>query len=234
MTTADQHDAPYASELRVLSEAAEALDEIHERIGPRFRRAEVRRRVRRFLGGLLAPVERKNGWQLAEVLGERGPHGVQRLLAEADWDQEAVRDELRDYVLAHLGEEAGILVVDETGFLKKGKKSAAAGPNINGSWSGQLTQVGSQTPYKFEIAINAKGAETKYPDFDCFGKLTRVGSSKSYAFFVEVITKGQANKGGRCPDGTITVARQGDELAIGWFGSVQGNTIVAYGNLKKK
>src|SRR5258708_7352490 len=61
----------------------------------------------------------------------------------------------------------------------KGKKGAgAAAPSINGNWSGQLTQVGSQTPYKFELAINAKGAETKYPDLDCTGKLTRVGSSK--------------------------------------------------------
>jgi len=124
---------------------------------------------------------------------------------------------------------------DQAAGAPKGKKPPApAGPNINGNWSGQLNQVGSQTPYKFELVINAKGAETKYPDLDCTGKLTRVGSSKSYAFFVEVITKGQADKGGRCPDGTITVARQGDELTLGWFGSVQGNTIVAYGTLKKK
>jgi hypothetical protein len=117
----------------------------------------------------------------------------------------------------------------------KGKKgAAAAGPSINGNWSGQLTQVGSQTPYKFELAINAKGAETKYPDLDCTGKLTRVGSSKSYVFYVEVITKGQAEKGGRCPDGTITVARQGDDLALGWFGTAQGTPVIAYGTLKKK
>ena len=94
MSTADPHEALYASDLRLLDQAAEALDEVQARIGPHFRRAEVRRRVRRFLGGLLAPVERKNGWQLAEALGERGPHGVQRLLSEADWDQEAVRDDL--------------------------------------------------------------------------------------------------------------------------------------------
>ena len=100
--------------------------------------------------------------------------------------------------------------------------------------AGELTQVGSQTPYKFEIAISAKGAEAKYPDLDCIGKLTRVGSSKTYVFFVEVITKGSADKGGRCPDGTMTVARQGDNLALGWFGSVQGTTVVAYGTLKKK
>jgi SRSO17 transposase len=59
---------------------------------------------------------------------ERGPHGVQRLLLEAEWDQEAARDELRSYVLAPLGEQAGIVVVDETGFLKKGKKSAGVAP----------------------------------------------------------------------------------------------------------
>ena len=115
----------------------------------------------------------------------------------------------------------------------KGKKGAAA-PTLNGNWAGELTQVGSPTPYKFELTINAKGAETKYPDLDCIGKLTRSGSSKTYTFFVEVITKGSADKGGRCPDGTMTLARQGDNLALGWFGSVQGTTVVAYGTLKKK
>jgi hypothetical protein len=117
----------------------------------------------------------------------------------------------------------------------KGKKGAATvSTSLNGNWSGELTQVGSQTPYKFELAINARGAETKYPNLDCTGKLTRVGSSKSYTFYVEAITKGQVDKGGRCPDGTVTLARQGNDLALGWFGSVQGTTVVAYGTLKKK
>ena len=117
----------------------------------------------------------------------------------------------------------------------KGKKATvSAGPNITGSWTGELNQIGSQSPYQFELVINAKGAQTRYPGLDCTGKLTRVGSSKTYAFFVEAITRGQVDKGGRCPDGTITVARQGDDLALGWFGSVQGSTIVAYGTLKKK
>jgi hypothetical protein len=80
MSTADPRAALYASDLLLLGQAAEALDEVQVRIRPRFRRAEVRKRVRRLLSGLLAPVERKNGWQLAEALGERGPHGVQRLL----------------------------------------------------------------------------------------------------------------------------------------------------------
>jgi hypothetical protein len=125
---------------------------------------------------------------------------------------------------------------DQPAGAGKGKKGAAAAPspNVAGNWTGELTQVGSQTPYKFEISINARGAETKYPDLECAGKLTRAGSSKSYVFFVEVITKGQADKGGRCPDGTITIARQGNDLAVGWFGSIQNSTVVAFGTLKKK
>jgi hypothetical protein len=115
----------------------------------------------------------------------------------------------------------------------KKKAPTPRGPSITGKWSGKLTQVDNPTPYKFELAIGPKGAETKYPDFDCTGKLTRVGSSKSYVFFVEIITKGRAEKGGRCPDGTVTVARQGDELAVAWFGSIEGKTIVAYGTLSK-
>jgi len=154
MSTGDQSDTASASELQVLSRAGEALDEVQARIGPRFRRAEVRRRVRRFLEGLLAPVERKNGWQLAEAIGERGPHGVQRLLLEADWDQEAARDELRSYVLAHLGEKAGILVVDETGFLKKGKKSAGVAPQYSGTAGGRANcQIGV-----FLLYASPKGA----------------------------------------------------------------------------
>jgi SRSO17 transposase len=154
MGTADHREAPYASELQLLGQAAEALDEVHERIGPRFRRAEARKRVRRFLSGLLAPVERKNGWQLAEALGERGPHGVQRLLSAADWDAEAVRDDLRTYVLERLGEEAGILVVDETGFLKKGKKSAGVAPQYSGTAGGRANcQIGV-----FLLYASPKGA----------------------------------------------------------------------------
>jgi SRSO17 transposase len=100
------------------------LDELHARVAPRFARPEVRRRARGYLQGLLSPVARKNGWQLAEQLGERTPDGVQRLLNAARWDAEAVRDDLRAYVVEHLGDRRAVLVVDETGFLKKGAKSA--------------------------------------------------------------------------------------------------------------
>ena len=114
------------------------------------------------------------------------------------------------------------------------RDSGIANERARDRMSRQLTQVDNQTPYKFELAVSAKGAETKYPDIDCTGKLTRVGSSKSYVFFIEIITKGRVEKGGRCPDGTITVARRGDTLVLTWFGSIQGKTIVAYGTLSKK
>jgi hypothetical protein len=114
------------------------------------------------------------------------------------------------------------------------KKATQPESGITGTWNGELNQVGSTAPYKFELSIAATGAETKYADLDCIGKLTRVGQSKSYVFFIEIITKGQADKGGRCPDGTITVARQGDNIAVMWFGSVQGNIIMATGVLSKK
>jgi SRSO17 transposase len=85
-------------ELSLISQGAQALADLSVRIGKRFGRAEVRNRVGRYLRGLLASVERKNGWQMAEELADPDAHGVQRLLAEADWDEEAVRDDLRAYV----------------------------------------------------------------------------------------------------------------------------------------
>ena len=83
--------------------------------------------------GLLAPLERKNAWTLAEQAGEVIPDGMQRLLAYADWDVDAVRDDVRDYVVEHLGDPAGVLVVDETGFLKKGTKSAGVARQYSGT-----------------------------------------------------------------------------------------------------
>ncbi len=129
----EQASSQEERELSIIRQSAQALAELLVRIGSHFRRAEVRTRVGRYLQGLLASVERKNGWQMAEELGEANPHGVQRLLEEADWDEEAVRDELRTYVIEHLGETSGILVVDETGFVKKGKKSAGVARQYSGT-----------------------------------------------------------------------------------------------------
>jgi SRSO17 transposase len=127
------HDA--SKEEQLLHQAAEEVARVQARIGPYFRRSEARSRAGRFLQGLLAPVERKNGWQMAEALGERGPRGVQRLVGGggADWEEEALRDELRSYVVERLGEPTGVLVADETDFIKKGKKSAGVARQYSGT-----------------------------------------------------------------------------------------------------
>ena len=103
---------------------AEGIEEMHQCIAGRFRRPEPRRRALAYLQGLLSPVERKNGWQLAEQAGDATPDGVQRLLYNYRWDADLVRDDLKDYIVEHLGSADGVVVVDETGFLKKGERSA--------------------------------------------------------------------------------------------------------------
>jgi hypothetical protein len=123
--------------------------------------------------------------------------------------------------------------LNTSGISKAKKPPVPAGPNLNGKWKGEVTQIGSKAPYKLQLAISPTGGETTYPDLHCSGKLIRIGASKSYAFFIEVITEGASTKGGSCPDGTITMARSGDKLALSWFGDIDGNMIVAYGTLSK-
>lgn len=82
---------------------------------------EPRAAARAFVLGLLSAVERKNCWGLAEQAGHTGPDAMQRLVRSARWDAEAVRDEIRSYVVDHLGTPDGVLIVDETGFLKEGR-----------------------------------------------------------------------------------------------------------------
>jgi SRSO17 transposase len=107
---------------------------LHARIAHRFLRSEVSQRAYRYLSGLLADVRRKNSWQMAEAIGEARPRGVQHLLNDARWDADLVRDDLREYVVEHLGDEAsGVLIVDETGFLKKGTKSVGVARQYTGT-----------------------------------------------------------------------------------------------------
>ena len=96
------------------------FDELMLRVGGRFARVEPRRRVAAFVRGLLAGLARVNCWSIAEHAGERGPRGMQRLLSAAVWDEAGVRDDLRGYVLEHFADPGAVLVVDETGDLKKG------------------------------------------------------------------------------------------------------------------
>lgn len=107
--------------------------EIEQRIGSIFARSDVRTRAMRYLTGLLSSVERKNSWQLAEIMGDPTPYGFQHLLGRADWDPDALRDRLRSYVTDYLAEPGAVGVLDETGFLKKGTHSAGVRRQYSGT-----------------------------------------------------------------------------------------------------
>ena len=109
------------------------LDGLFARVAGRFFRAEPRRRARGYVRGLLAPLAGKNGWTTAQAAGDATPDGMQRLLNAASWDADGVRDDLRGYVVEHLGEPDGVLIVDETGVLKKGSKSAGVQRQYSGT-----------------------------------------------------------------------------------------------------
>jgi SRSO17 transposase len=123
----------YEPSVEDVAQWADELAALHRRIGPHFERAEPRRRALAYLQGLLSQTERKNGWQLAEEAGERTPDGMQRLLNASRWDAEGVRDDLIAYVRQHLADPAAIMVIDETGFLKKGTKSAGVQRQYSGT-----------------------------------------------------------------------------------------------------
>ena len=112
---------------------AEELAALKDRIGGLFRRSEPRRQVGLLLEGLVGGAERKNGWQLAEYAGDCAPWRMQALLGRTLWDEEQARDLCRDYVVERLGDPLGVLVLDETGFLKKGGHSAGVARQYSGT-----------------------------------------------------------------------------------------------------
>ena len=120
---------------KLLKRWSNRLDELGERIVGCFSRHDLHARAHAYLSGLLGRVERKNSWQLAEHVGAATPHGFQRLLGRARWDADALRDEVRRYSAEHLlaESEAGVLIVDETGFLKKGEKSVGVQRQYSGT-----------------------------------------------------------------------------------------------------
>ncbi|MFI6476273.1 IS701 family transposase [Streptomyces sp. NPDC050516] len=126
---------------------AAELESVLARVAGRFGRADLRWRMRDYVRGLLAPVSRKNGWQLAEYAGHRDPAGLQHLLNGARWDADAVRDDVRGYVAEHLGPD-GVLIVDDTGFIKKGTTSAGVSRQYTGT-SGKIDncQIGVFAAY---------------------------------------------------------------------------------------
>src|SRR3989454_1941924 len=132
---------------------AQALTHLHARIASRFARPEPRRRALAYLQGLLSSSERKNGWHLAEQAREARPYGMQRLLSQAVWEADLVRDDLREYVLEQLGQESAILVIDESSFPKRGKKSAG----VKVQYCGTTGQVENCQVGVFVAYVTAKG-----------------------------------------------------------------------------
>ena len=142
MTTA----LPFSPVEPTPAQASSWADQFHhlaDSLGRHVARSEARAHLRAYLAGLLSPIERKNGWQLAEQAGDATPYAIQHLLGRARWDADAVRDDLQAYVGAALADSAGVLVIDETSFLKKGAHSVGVGVQYSGV-TGTLTncQVG--------------------------------------------------------------------------------------------
>lgn len=126
-------------EVQVAHRVVELVDVVATMVRPHFHRAEAYQHAADYLRGLLADVERKNGWQLAEQVGYDHPRGIQRVLDRYVWDADAVRDDLRRYVSAELGDPTGVLVVDETGFPKQGTHSVG----VARQYSGTLGKIGN-------------------------------------------------------------------------------------------
>lgn len=112
---------------------ADGLAGLHERFVHRFARTEPRATALAYLQGLIAPLERKNGWTMAEEAGHGCPDRIQRLLNTCDWDAKEVLGDVREYVVEHLGAPNGVLIVDDTGFLKKGTRSAGVQRQYSGT-----------------------------------------------------------------------------------------------------
>ena len=140
--------SPGAEESAEARRWSEGLEAVACRLDKYFARSEGRQRLRRYLRGLLSPAERKNSWQLAEAIGDETPYGIQHLLGRAIWSADQVRDDLLGYVREHLGDEEGILVIDETGFLKKGDKSVGVARQYSGT-AGRIenSQIGVFAAY---------------------------------------------------------------------------------------
>jgi SRSO17 transposase len=128
----DDLDELAEADLGLVGQWTTQLDELGELIGPRFFRPEPRERALAYVKGLLSPLATRNGWTVAQAAGERSPDGMQRLLNQAVWDEGAVREDLRGYVVEHLGAADGVLVFDETGDIKKGRHTVGVARQYTG------------------------------------------------------------------------------------------------------
>lgn len=132
-TTASSLSIPTDTMASTIAGGQAYMADVARRLAPYFARSQSRDRVLADRRGLLSEAERKNRWQVAEVCGEATPYGFQYLLSRANWDADAVRDALRTYSMQHLGDPHGVLVLDETGFLKKGHDSAGVARQSSGT-----------------------------------------------------------------------------------------------------
>ncbi len=130
-------DATLETDRQQLTTWSQEFDCLLQRLQPRFHRPELRARVKAYVQGLLSSVSRKNSWQLAEQVGDATPYGLQHLLGRAQWDADAVRDDLQDYVHESMGDPNAVLIIDETSFLKKGVHSAG----VQAQYSGTVGRV---------------------------------------------------------------------------------------------
>jgi SRSO17 transposase len=113
------------------------LGSLLSRMHPLFYRTESRKHAEQYVRGLLAPLERKNGWTIAEYVGESEPTALQRFLNLSPWDADALLDLNREYAMEHLASPGAILVADPTGFAKKGTKSVG----VQRQYSGTLGRI---------------------------------------------------------------------------------------------
>ena len=146
------------------------------RIAGRFARVEPRRRVRQLVLGLLSDLPRKNCWTIAEWAGETTPDGMQHLLGRAKWDADRVRDDVRDYVVEHLHDDQAVLVVDETGDVKKGTDTVGVQRQYTGTAGGSRTaQVAVYLVYAGRARARGSGPGTVRPALLDLPTLTAAG-----------------------------------------------------------
>jgi SRSO17 transposase len=145
------------------------------RTGPLFYRTDSRAHAVRYLRGLLAPLERKNGWTIAEHAGLREPKALQRFLNLTPWDSDRLRDLVRDYAMEHFADPRGVLIADPTGFAKKGRKSAG----VQRQYSGTLGRIDNCQIGTFLAYANPSGdrvlidRELYVPEHSWFGNRNR-------------------------------------------------------------
>ncbi len=136
-----------------LADWSAEFEYLGNRIAPLFVHPKSRTHARQYLSGLLAPIERKNGWTIAQHVGEKEPKALQRFLNLANWDADRLRDLNRDYVVENLADPEGILIADPTGFAKKGKKSAG----VQRQYSGTLGRIDNCQIGTFLAYVNGTG-----------------------------------------------------------------------------